>query len=147
MQKKRQPACFRQWRELLEIVENCFLNPDADEEVEDEGLIKIRWLLKLHGMDTGDLIHQYRLDRLKKTLDSGKDAGLGSLSVRVIFIDDALNIDILNARNLKAMDANGSADPYVKVQLLPTTTFPDAAILKSKVLKNTLFPLFEESFT
>uniref|UniRef100_A0A0N8EGD3 Unc-13 D n=1 Tax=Daphnia magna TaxID=35525 RepID=A0A0N8EGD3_9CRUS len=147
VQKKRQPACFRQWKELLDIVENCFQNPDAEEEIEDEALVKIRWLLKLHGMDTGDLIHQYRLDRLKQTLDSGKDAGIGSLSVRVIFIDDALNIDILNARNLKPMDVNGSADPYVKVQLLPTTTFPDAAILKSKVLKNTLFPLFEESFT
>jgi hypothetical protein len=98
-------------------------------------------------MDTGDLIHQYRLDRLKQTVESGKDVGLGSLSVRVIFIDDALNIDILTARNLKAMDTNGSADPYVKVQLLPTHHFPDAAILKSKVHKRTLFPLFEESFT
>jgi Ca2+-dependent lipid-binding protein len=45
------------------------------------------------------------------------------------------------------MDANGSADPYVKVQLLPIQQFPDAAILKSKVHKRTLFPLFEESFT
>ncbi|EFX82091.1 hypothetical protein DAPPUDRAFT_316637 [Daphnia pulex] len=148
VQKKRQPACFRQWKELLDIIENCFHNPDADaDEEEDETLTKIRWLLKLHGMDTGDLIHQYRLDRLKQTTESGQDVGLGSLSVRVIFIDDALNIDILNARNLKPMDANGSADPYVKVQLLPTQHFPDAAILKSKVHKRTLFPLFEESFT
>lgn len=127
----------------MDIVENCFQNPDQEESSEDEILIKIRWLLKIHGMDTSDLIHLYRLDRMKQT----DDMGLGSLAVRAVFIDDALNIDVLNARHLKPMDSDGTADPYVKVQLLPSHHFPDAAVLKSKVHKNTLFPLFEESFT
>ena len=143
MQKKRQPTCFRQWQELLYIVDNCLRDPDA--ETEDEILTKIRWLLKIHGMDTSDLIHHYRLERMK--LADSQDVGLGSMTVRAVFVDDALNINVLTARNLIPMDSNGTADPYFKVRLLPTHHFPDAAVLKSKVHKSTLFPLFDENFT
>ncbi len=96
-------------------------------------------------METSDLIHQYRLERIK-AIDS-QDIGLGSMTVRAVFVDDALNINVLNARNLIAMDSDGSADPYFKVRLLPTHHFPDAAVLKSKVHKSTLYPLFDENFT
>jgi hypothetical protein len=133
---------------LLDIIDIFFQhNPDANVDEENETLTKIRWLLKLHGTDTGDLIRLYQLDRLKQTFESSKDVGLGSISVRAIFIEDTLKINVLNARNLKAMNAHGSADPYIKVKLLPIQHFPDPAKLKSKVHKHTLFPLFEKSFT
>ena len=74
-------------------------------------------------------------------------AALGCVTVRASFNADQLTIDILNCRNLKAMDSSGAADPYVKVQLLPSHHFPDAAVMKTKVHKNTLFPLLDETFT
>lgn len=145
------------------ILGNCFQNLDAgqDEAIEDEILIKIRCLLKLHGMDTADLIHLYRLERMKQ-MEGIKNVGLSSLTVRVIFIGNTLTIDILNARNLTRMNTSGldnrkmtkkeekninkSINSYVKVQLLPSHHFPDGVIKRSKVHKNNLFPLFEESF-
>lgn len=127
------------------MIDNCFRLPDADEETpDDEIMAKIKRLLKLHGADTTELIHQYRLERME---EAEKDDGLGWLTVRAIFVDDNLNIDVLNARQLKKMDVGGSADPYVKIQLLPTHHFPDATILKTKAFKNTSCPLFDESFT
>lgn len=127
------------------VIDHCFRLPDSeDEDVDDDVLAKIRWLLRLHGADTSELIHLYRLERMA---ESERDRGLGSLTVRAVFVDDNLNIDVLNARNLRRMDATGSADPYVKLQLLPSHHFPDAVVLKTKVQKNTLFPLFDDSFT
>ena len=146
--KRRQPACFRHWDQLLGVINGCFYGPDAVDGAGGEGdelVDNIRRLLKLHGADSAELIHLYRLERM--AVSKATDAGLGSISVRASFSGDQLTIDILNGRNLKAMDSSGSADPYVKVQLLPSHHFPDAAVLKTKVHKNTLFPLFDETFT
>ena len=148
--KKRQPATFRQWHQILGVINGCFYGPDAVDGVDGDGdsgdelLDGIRRLLKLHGADTTELIHLYRLERM--TLKS-TDSSLGSVTVRASFNADQLVIDILNGRNLKAMDSSGSADPYVKIQLLPAHNFPDATVMKTKVHKNTLFPLFDETFT
>lgn len=71
----------------------------------------------------------------------------GKLSVRALFFGETLIVDVLNGRNLKSMDTRGSADPYVKLQLLPHHKFTESAVLKSKVHKHTLFPLFDETFT
>ena len=148
--KRRQPACFRQWDQLLCVINGCFYGPDAVDGAggeDDELLDNIRRLLKLHGADSAELIHLYRLERMALAKAAAVDAGLGSITVRASFTGDQLTLDILNGRNLKAMDSSGSADPYVKVQLLPIHHFPDATVLKTKVHKNTLFPLFDETFT
>ena len=143
MQKKQQPTCFRGWQKLLCIMDSYFRDPDA--ETEDEISTKIHWLLKFHGMETSDLIHQYRLERMN--LADSEDVGFGSMAVRAVFVEDTLKVDVLNARNLIPMDSDGTSDPYFKVRLLPTHRFPDAAVFKSKVHKSTLYPLFDEHFT
>lgn len=136
------------------MLDNSFRNPEKINE--NETLTKLRWLLKLHEMETSQLIHFHRLERMKQA--DGQNVDFGSMAVRVIFIEDVLHIEILNARDLKRMDPSGSTqekfkikkksiDPYVKVQLLPTHHFPEVTIQKSKVHKNTLFPLIEEKFT
>ena len=109
-------------------------------------LTKIRWLLKLHGSETAELVHLYRLERIRQQDGVTDSSRFGSLTVRAAFVDDQLTIEVLNGRNLKPMDSSGSSDPYVKIQLLPASQFPDAAELKTKVHKNTLFPLFDETF-
>ena len=101
-------------------------------------------LLKLHGSESERLIHQYQLERMSMAT---QDCAMGSIAVRAVFVNDTLTLDILNCRNLKAVDSGGSADPYVKVQLMPVDKFPDAVVYKSKVHKNTLFPLFDETFS
>ena len=144
LQKKKSPGVFQQWVELLKIINECFYGPSIDEKISDEMLPKIQSLLKLHGSASHQLIHNYQLERMKT---SAEDCGLGSVTVRALFVNESLTLDILNARNLKPTDSGASADPYLKVQLMPSDKFPDSTGLKSKVHKNTLFPLFEETFS
>ena len=135
---------FQQWSELLKIINECFYGPLSEEQLCDELLAKIKLLLKLHGSESDRLIHQYQLERMGV---ASQDSALGSITVRAVFVNDTLTLDILNCRNLKATDSGGSADPYVKVQLMPADKFLDAVVYKSKVHKNTLFPLFDETFS
>jgi len=69
-------------------------------------LDKVTHLLRLHGLETSELIHQYHLEQanLPEGLLSGE---FGLLTVRVHFVDTMLRIEIMNARNLKAKDSNG----------------------------------------
>ena len=142
VKKKSQPPTFRQLYKMLEMVNgvfDCWTVAESYQLFDD-----IQKLLKLHGADTEELIHRYVLERMTaKTTDDA----LGSITVRASFIGDQLKLDILNGRNLKPMDKSGSSDPYVKVKLLPEDLFVDQTTQKTKVHKETLFPLFDETFT
>ncbi|XP_018422715.1 PREDICTED: synaptotagmin-7 isoform X1 [Nanorana parkeri] len=57
---------------------------------------------------------------------------------------NSIIVNIIKARNLKAMDIGGTSDPYVKVWLM----FKDKRVEKKKtvVIKRCLNPIFNESF-
>uniref|UniRef100_A0A3B3ZUV7 C2 domain-containing protein n=1 Tax=Periophthalmus magnuspinnatus TaxID=409849 RepID=A0A3B3ZUV7_9GOBI len=54
-----------------------------------------------------------------------------------------LTVSIKQADSLKAMDLGGSSDPYVRVYICPDKD----KTCETKVLKNTLKPVFNEQFT
>ena len=125
----------------MSVTVKFFFGVECEErQCQDESLAKVVRLLRLHGTDSGHLMRLYHLER-----KSGAGDGLGTLAVRALFVDETLTVEILNGRNLKKMDVGGSADPYVKVQLLVPDTLPPTQ--KTKVQKNTLLPLFDETFT
>lgn len=51
-------------------------------------------------------------------------------------------VGIKKANSLKAMDLGGSSDPYVKAYILPDKS----RTCETKVLRNTLNPVFNEQF-
>lgn len=69
-------------------------------------LEKIERLLKLHGLETAELIHRYHQERLEEQKEI-EEPIYGLVTVKAYFIDNSLNIQILNARNLRCMDSNG----------------------------------------
>jgi len=83
-----------------------FLRKDNTTEYKSETIHKLEALMHLHTLDTADLIHEYYLERLQKQKDM-EDANEGVLTVKLIFINNVLKIDILNANGIKAMDSNG----------------------------------------
>jgi BAI1-associated protein 3 len=83
-----------------------FLRKDNNTEYKSETIQKLEALLHLHTLDTVNLIHEYYLERLQKQKEM-QDANEGVLTVKLIFINNVLKVDILNANGIKAMDSNG----------------------------------------
>lgn len=71
-----------------------------------ETIEKLEALLLLHTLDTVDLIHEYYLERHQKQNEL-QEATEGVLTVKLVFINDVLKVDVLNANNIKSMDSNG----------------------------------------
>jgi len=69
---------------------------------------------------------------------------LGSIKYKVEydFITSNLNVTVIEAKDLPAMDLGGTSDPYVKVYLLPDKNKK----FETKVHRKTLDPVFNESF-
>ena len=82
------------------------MRKDNNTEYKSETIQKLEALLHLHTLDTVDLIHEYYLERLQKQIEM-QEANEGVLTVKLIFINNILKVDILNANGIKAMDTNG----------------------------------------
>jgi len=83
-----------------------FLRKDNNTEYKSETIQKLEALLHLHTLDTVNLIHEYYLERLQKQKEM-QEANEGVLTVKLIFINNVLKVDVLNANGIKAMDSNG----------------------------------------
>lgn len=59
------------------------------------------------------------------------------------FNNNSLNVTVIQAEELPALDMGGTSDPYVKVYLLPDKKKK----FETKVHRKTLNPVFNESFT
>ncbi|XP_050543331.1 protein unc-13 homolog 4B isoform X2 [Daktulosphaira vitifoliae] len=143
VEKKKPPSYFKNLRDSFHMLFG-FLR-SGDETEKSETIQKLEALLRLHTLETDELIHEYYLERYHEQQNL-QDSEQGILSIKVIFINDSLNIEVLNANNIRAMDSNGFSDPFVKICLLPRYKFQNVIKSKTTVQKKTLFPLFDECF-
>lgn len=118
LQKKRNPSYFRNLRDSYHILFG-FLCKGNEAECKSEPIEKLEALLRLHSMDTADLIHEYYLERCREVGEI-KEELEGVLTVKLIFINDVLKVDILNANNIKAMDSNGMCLKIMTCSKIPT---------------------------
>ncbi|XP_011633434.1 protein unc-13 homolog 4B isoform X4 [Pogonomyrmex barbatus] len=171
LEKRRPPAFYSNLHRTLHTLIR-FFNLGADEAANVQVLEKIERLLKLHGLETAELIHRYHQERMEEQKEI-EEPIYGLITVKAFFVDNSLNIQILNARNLRCMDSNGNfigklstlerklhskskqrikegktskCDSYVKIKLLPEEKFAEIKAPKTHVQKETLFPLFDETF-
>ncbi|XP_048412926.1 double C2-like domain-containing protein beta isoform X2 [Stegostoma tigrinum] len=79
--------------------------------------------------------------------ESDDSTTLGTLDFSLLYDQEnnALHCSINKAKGLKPMDHNGLADPYVKLHLLPGAS--KANKLRTKTLRNTLNPIWNETLT
>lgn len=106
---------------------------------------------------------QVHLDLWQKQSEI-KDTKYGELTVRAKFQNTNLIIEVMNARNLIAMDSNGNiilyysnylfiihiilgtCDSFVRMNLFPEDKFTGVTKPKTQTHSKTLFPLYEEKF-
>jgi len=104
--------------------------------------------LKNQAMDLTTIIPEAKTEEETELLngEEGKEeeANLGKLqfSLDYDFQQNNLNVGIMQAADLAAMDMNGTSDPYVKVYVLPDRKKK----FETKVHRKTLNPVFNESF-
>ncbi|XP_025987263.2 protein unc-13 homolog 4B isoform X4 [Solenopsis invicta] len=171
LEKRRPPAFYSNLHKTLHTLIRYF-NLGADEAANVQVLEKIERLLELHGLETAELVHRYHQERMEEQKEM-EEPVYGLVSVKAYFVDNTLNIQILNARNLHCSDSNGhfisklstlerklhskskqrvkegktsKCDSYVKIRLLPEEKFADIKAPKTHVQKETQFPLFDETF-
>jgi len=123
-QKKRRTSYFKNLRDSYYILSG-FLKKENEAE-KSETIQKLEEILRLHSMDTEDLIHEYFLEKHRATKEIQEEPE-GTLAVKLIFLNDVLKIDILNASNIRAMDSNGGC---------LNTILYSATLLRVKILKS-----------
>ena len=151
LEKRRPPSFYSNLRNTLKaMVDNFKCQNSSDQKIcssDNETLEKIDKMLELHGYETADLIHQYYKERYSMQQLMVTDAPFGILTVQCYLQKNTLEIEILNAKHLIAMDNDGSCDPFVRIHFFPEDKFLSTTQPKTKVQEKTLFPMFDEKFS
>lgn len=142
---QRSPKYFANLKAMLSIMIENFSCPEVDpnDNLEVEAVKK---LLEFNSMESYELIHLYYNERyaVQKSNQKGPN---GILTVRCYFTKEALEVEIINGKNLTVMDTNGQSDPYVTFDIFPEIDGLNVSNFKTKVHKETLFPMFDEKFS
>ncbi|XP_065576099.1 protein unc-13 homolog 4B-like isoform X2 [Artemia franciscana] len=149
IEEKQPPALFQNISNLVKSTCLFFYgieDPEITEELMGGALLKeVQSLLDIYAAETWQIIHRYLINRQEQQQDLA-ESPYGALAVKAMFSGTNLFIEVLNARKLVKMDIGGKADPYVKVRLEPSIRYPENAKERTKVVKNNLYPLFDETF-
>lgn len=70
----------------------------------------------------------------------------GMLTVQCFFKNNDLELNILNARNLRPLGTNDTCSTFVRVHFIPKEDFVGINKLNTQIQPKTLFPLYDEKF-
>lgn len=144
LDKRRPPSFFDNLNKTLSLMLGSFKRSNDCSNC--DSLKRTEQILRINGLETADLIH-YVHKNLAKEFSEMKDSPYGEISIRAKIESNTLTIEIMNARNLMAMDSNGACDSFVRVHLLPEHKFSGIDKPKTKTHNKTQFPLYDEIFT
>jgi hypothetical protein len=102
---QRENSFFKTFQEILQNVSEIFKQLNGN--IDLSNLTELEQLLQDHQMDTWELVHQYRMEQLSEQKQM-QTSSQGLLTVRMMFMEDILKIEILNARNLKPISSKGT---------------------------------------
>ncbi|KAL5018735.1 hypothetical protein ScPMuIL_004457 [Solemya velum] len=149
-EEMKQPLFYQRMFDAIGLLVDFFYANEKGlsmQKILSEQFKDLRHLLSLHKMDTLSLIETFFENKVQqqKELESTE---YGILNVRVWYRGDTqtLLVEVLNAKNIIPLDANGLSDPFVMLQFCPELVFPNIAMQSTRIVKKTLNPDFDETF-
>ncbi|XP_041363362.1 BAI1-associated protein 3-like [Gigantopelta aegis] len=107
----------------------------------------LREQLTFHMLDTCAIIEKFYTQLVEKQkLHDSCDYGILRLRAMYRYDSHTLTVQVLSAKDIIPLDANGLSDPFVLVQLAPDHLFPNVLVQSTKIVKKTLNPVFDEIF-
>lgn len=97
-QVQREHSFFKKFHEILHSLSKFF--KQLNESIDLSNITDLEQQLQVHEMDTWQLVHRYRMEQLSEQ-KAMQTASHGLLTVRMMFMEEILKIEILNARNLQ----------------------------------------------
>ncbi|KAK3090649.1 hypothetical protein FSP39_013399 [Pinctada imbricata] len=146
----RKPVFYQRMYDALGLLVNFF---NANEKglpiqrIQCDQYKDLKLSLSLHKKDTFSLISRFFEEKLHQQ-QTFKGTEYGVLNVRMCYRHDSqtMIVEVLNAKDIIPLDANGFSDPYVVIQFCPEHIFPHVPIQETAIQKKTLNPTFDESF-
>jgi hypothetical protein len=102
---QREQSFFKKFHNILHNLAELF--KQFNERLDLSDLTDLEQLVQVHEMDTWELVHQYRLEQLSEQ-KAMQTSSHGLLTVRMMFLEATLMIEILNARNLQPISSKGT---------------------------------------
>ncbi|ODN06604.1 Protein unc-13 D, partial [Orchesella cincta] len=146
---------FKRYSDLLYHLYNLFWPRELEFETRNENALifeqyeELKTKLQYLEMPFEQLKLNYYDSRYKRqTLTAVSSGEYGVVTIKACLAEkeQAIIVEILNARNLKGCDSTGLSDPYVVVTVVPKDYYPNVVTYQTKSHKQTLFPIFDETF-
>ncbi|XP_055875420.1 BAI1-associated protein 3-like isoform X3 [Biomphalaria glabrata] len=149
-EEMRPPVFYQRMFQALTLLVDFFYANGNGLEMEAiliESFQNLRKELTMHKMDTKSLIETFYMEKNEQQAHT-QSTEYGQLQIRAVYKYDShkLLVEVLSAKDLIPLDANGLSDPYVLVSLVPEHVFPGISTQSTKIVKKTLNPVFDESF-
>ncbi|TNN11454.1 BAI1-associated protein, partial [Schistosoma japonicum] len=118
----------------------------SKENFETEEYHNVNYLIQLYNSSTPEVVEKYFIEKLNEQ-EISSSSSYGKLTVKIGYQRTSLYVDIQRATNLVPLDSNGLSDPFIIVELLPKHIFSETPkSLRTKIVKNTIDPVFDEHF-
>ncbi|CAH0392053.1 unnamed protein product [Bemisia tabaci] len=131
LEKRRPPSFFSSLNETLDILVKFFKQGDFESTSNQEILANLQEILRLYGMETPQLIHEYYLERLSE-IQRIEDVNCGELAIKAQFVNVILSLRFTShpRTNLEI-----SQNPKRKFRRKPYSLYLMNHSLYSKVLR------------
>lgn len=103
---QREQSFFKKFHDILHNLAELF--KEFNENIDLSDLIDLEQLVEIHELDTWELVHQYRMEQLSEQ-KAMQTPSHGLLTVKMMFLEGNLMIEILNARNLQPISSKGTS--------------------------------------
>ncbi|XP_061162989.1 protein unc-13 homolog D-like isoform X2 [Saccostrea echinata] len=146
------PEYYSQMKQFLRALTSYFAKDGLEEsKIQTEQYNSLKARLELSSLSTEELMLEYFNNLADDIVNEATSDFLGNLAVKVSYIEETrgnvtIFIKVIRASDLPGLDHSGLSDPYVVVSLYPKTMFGHNKPQKTKVVEQTLNPVFNTTF-